>query len=65
VVLFDFANNVLMPGVISTKLNNNLFSYLNAFKIAPLDKALQNWKISVKALSKQLWKLIIRTTQLQ
>jgi len=29
-----------------------------------LTKALQNWKISVKALTKQLWKLTIKTKRL-
>jgi len=33
----------------------------NSHRLVPLYKAMQNWKISVKALSKRLWKLTITT----
>jgi len=40
------------------------FHYQKHGKHAMLTKALQNWKISVKALAKQLWKLTIKTKRL-
>ena len=53
-ILFSFCDNF-------NKFNFVIFLWLLHFRVHYIKKALQNWKISVKALSKQLRKLKIIT----
>ena len=41
-----------------------IFMWVHVNDLKLCSKALQNWKMSVKALTKRLWKLTIKTKQL-
>jgi len=51
----------MLKTTVATQLKSTLLHLLDA---SVYNKALQNWKISVKALSKQLWELTKLTKQL-
>ena len=71
----DKVHTLLKEVLHNTKLDDQVSHYINILAFTLVDpisvkilsrsvKALQNWKISIKALSKQLRKLTIITKQL-